>query len=70
VIKDLKFIEMGQGESKFFDNLLSSNWLTLDAITNNSVISYVDLGIVYSLIALAKKDRITLKQKVPWSAKL
>lgn len=55
--------------NKFFDDLLSGNH-SVNAIISNQVISYVDLGILYSLVALAKKDREFLKVKTIWSAKL
>lgn len=55
--------------NKFFDDLLSGNH-SVNAIISNQVISYVDLGILYSLVALAKKDREFLKVKTLWSAKL
>lgn len=70
LIKDLKFIEMGHGRAHFFENVLNNTGLTLTAILNNSCISYTDLGVVYSLVALATQDRATLKRKVSWSGKL
>jgi hypothetical protein len=60
---------MGQSGTKFFDNLLNQNY-NLSSILSNLVISYVDLGIIYSLVALAKKDRAFLKIKTAWSFKL
>jgi len=60
---------MGQSGIKFFDNLLNQNY-NLSSILSNLVISYVDLGIIYSLVALAKKDRAFLKIKTAWSSKL
>lgn len=48
---------MDRVESKFFENLLSmSNPGDID-ITNNDIISLEDLGFLYSLTLLAKKDR-------------
>lgn len=53
-IRDLKFIEMGQSSTSFFVSLLSGGF-NVGSIISNQVISYVDLGIIYSLVALAQK---------------
>jgi hypothetical protein len=53
-IRDLKFIEMGQSSTSFFVSLLSGSF-NVGSIISNQVISYVDLGIIYSLVALAQK---------------
>lgn len=37
---------------------------------NNGIVSLLDLGFLYSILALAFLDRAALKQDIKWSNKL
>lgn len=54
--------------NQFFYNLLTMS--TPADITTNNIISLDDLGFLYSLLLLAKKDRSLIKRKVPWSSNI
>ena len=59
----------GKGKMKVFENLKSEHFNTLHII-NNGILSLLDLGFLYSIIALAHSDRETLKKDVKWSSKI
>jgi len=46
----------GKGRQKVFENLKSEHFNTLQII-NNGILSLLDLGLLYSLVALAHSDR-------------
>lgn len=59
----------GKGRQKVFENLKSEHFNTLQII-NNGIISLLDLGFLYSIVALAHSDRETLKKDIKWSSKI
>ena len=59
----------GKGKQKVFENLKSEHFNTLNII-NNGILSLLDLGFLYSIVALAHSDRETLKKDIKWSSKI
>jgi hypothetical protein len=59
----------GKGRMKVFENLRAEH-LSTQQIISNGILSLLDLGFLYSIIALAYSDRETLKQDVKWSSKI
>ena len=59
----------GLGRVKAFEHLKADH-LTTTNVMNNGIMSLLDLGFLYSIVALAFLSREALKQDIKWSSKL
>lgn len=59
----------GKGKHKVLENLKSEHFSIQD-IMNNGLMSLLDLGFLYSILALAYSERDQLKKDIKWSSKI
>lgn len=58
-----------RGKVKVLENILSGDFSTQDLLSSG-IFSLADLGLLYTLLSLAFKDRNSLKRDVKWSSKI
>lgn len=58
-----------RGKVKVLENILSGDFSTQDLLSSG-IFSLADLGLLYTLLSLAFKDRKSLKRDVKWSSKI
>lgn len=58
-----------RGKVKVLENILSGEFSTQDLLSSG-IFSLADLGLLYTLLSLAFKDRNSLKRDVKWSSKI
>lgn len=58
-----------RGKVKVLENILAGDFSIQDLLSSG-IFNLADLGLLYTLLALAFKDRKSLKKDVKWSSKL
>jgi hypothetical protein len=58
-----------RGKVKVLESILSGDFSTQDLLSAG-ILSLADLGLLYTLLSLAFKDRNSLKRDVKWSSKI
>ena len=54
---------------KVLENTLAGDF-TIHDILGSKIFSLQDLGLLYTLLSLADKDRASLKKDIKWSSKI